>query len=583
MGIEKFATFINTNYPSCKQRELPKNISSLFIDCNGIFHKAKERVYLTEMDFKSGTFKASEEKRKKLKETANYALLEKRHIKEIINSFEEVLRTFSPSDNLFLAPDGCANAAKMQQQKSRRYNKGVDPHQIFDHTAISPGTDFMFKLDEAITKWVHRFEALPPNTIYSSHMDPGEGEHKIFQFIREGKVENPKGNHIVYGADGDLFMLSLLSPLENIYLVKENLKQIYDINKLKSQIYEKIKFKGSTRDRVIQDFALLTFFIGNDFLPKMPNMASSNDSMILLQELYQKFGKYLSNENNEIIWNNFLKFLKTWREYKNEYNYDIYTERAVSDSPEFPYPELMECLVTYDFDGSVIDNPEIGKLRDYKHQFNLKKFSQLWYDKQFRPKNPDLIKMFPDKKYFAKKDIINMVYLFLKTYQWVLKYYTQGFRKISDLHFYPFFYAPMLDSVISYLAYLVKSQELDKVSDVYQKEEVNFTAIHQLLLILSPASIDLIPVEFRDIYTEKLGSISPVDFQVSDRTEGTSEGNKRVKFIPPINPFLVNILLQDVTIPEKYHQKDPIYIKGKNKKDFGVKALDFTIKNKQLI
>ena len=54
MGIEKFATFIGNNYRECRQYKLPPNIASLFIDCNGIFHKAKAKVYLleTNRDFK---------------------------------------------------------------------------------------------------------------------------------------------------------------------------------------------------------------------------------------------------------------------------------------------------------------------------------------------------------------------------------------------------------------------------------------------------------------------------------------------------------------------------------------------------
>ena len=73
-------------------------------------------------------------------------------------------------------------------------------------------------------------------------------------------------------------------------------------------------------------------------------MADSNDSMVMLQDLYRKEAKYLTNDKNEIIWKNLLKFMKSWRDYKNEYGYDIYVERAVSSSPSFPYPELLKII-----------------------------------------------------------------------------------------------------------------------------------------------------------------------------------------------------------------------------------------------
>ena len=577
MGIEKFATFIGNNYRECRQYKLPPNIASLFIDCNGIFHKAKAKVYLleTNRDFK---LIHTNEERKALKANKSPHELEKAHIQEVIKEFEKVLKTFSPSDNLILAPDGCANSAKMQQQKYRRYTKETDPHQIFDGAAISPGTEFMFHLDSAITSWITKTKEIPANTIYSSHMDPGEGEHKIFHYLREGKVVNPEANHVMYGADGDLFLLSLLSPLNHIYLVKEDLKKTYNIDKLKKLIHQKLDFGKTDRKIILQDFVLLTFFIGNDFLPKMPNMADSNDSMIMLQDLYRKEAKYLTNDKNEIIWKNLLKFMKSWRDYKNEYGYDIYVERAVSSSPSFPYPELLKSLMTYDRKGKVLDNPEIGTLRDYQHEFDLETFSRLWYNKQFKPRTKELDEMFPNKEFYGKKDIVNMANYFLKTFQWVMIYYTQGYLKVSNMHFYPYFYGPLFDSVINYLDYLLKKKKTDKLMNVY-RDDTQFSVIHQLLLVLSPRSIDLIPSEFRDLYREKLASISPLNFQTAERPEGTSEDSKVVKYIPPINPFLVLMLMEGKELSKKYQAKKAMFIRGERK----IRKIEYDIKDINLI
>ena len=43
---------------------------------------------------------------------------------------------------------------------------------------------------------------------FSNEKVPGEGEHKIIDYIRKN---NPYDSYCIYGADADLFMLSLSS------------------------------------------------------------------------------------------------------------------------------------------------------------------------------------------------------------------------------------------------------------------------------------------------------------------------------------------------------------------------------------
>ena len=59
----------------------------------------------------------------------------------------------------------------------------------WDQTAITPGTAFMTKLGKEITLYYKKNTQI----IVSTSDDIGEGEHKIFQFIRD----NPKKNRPV--------------------------------------------------------------------------------------------------------------------------------------------------------------------------------------------------------------------------------------------------------------------------------------------------------------------------------------------------------------------------------------------------
>ena len=69
---------------------------------------------------------------------------------------------------------------------------------IFDSNSITPGTEFMKRLDNFFQRWiVSASKTLPPKVIYSSHMVSGEAEHKIYEMMRQGEVSG-SGAHVVY-------------------------------------------------------------------------------------------------------------------------------------------------------------------------------------------------------------------------------------------------------------------------------------------------------------------------------------------------------------------------------------------------
>jgi len=163
-----------------------------------------------------------------------------------------------------MAVDGVAPRAKMNQQRSRRFRTAKEAREIremaerkgeklpdekaFDSNCITPGmcvppppqsprliaigTVFMAKLSEQLKYFVNKKISEDSNwrecqVILSGHDVPGEGEHKIMEYIRKSRAQpdyNPNVRHCLYGLDADLIMLGLLSHDPHFCLLREEVK-----------------------------------------------------------------------------------------------------------------------------------------------------------------------------------------------------------------------------------------------------------------------------------------------------------------------------------------------------------------------
>jgi len=230
---------------------------------------------------------------------------------------------------LFIAIDGVPPRAKMEQQRQRRFhsicrkqktsaidarygdqydNSKKNTH--IDKNMITPGTVFMEKLRQAIRQHIDtRAEYRDMEVIFNDWSNPGEGEHKIFEHLKEHPPANGVKT-IVYGLDGDLIMLSLASRVPNIFLIREAYEYgqysfehegypylFLDVDCLKSSLIIETARKriGSTAHmpdhhlfRFIDDYVVLMMILGNDFMPKIHWISIKNNGHeILLSQYFQ--------------------------------------------------------------------------------------------------------------------------------------------------------------------------------------------------------------------------------------------------------------------------------------------------------
>jgi 5'-3' exonuclease len=139
-------------------------------------------------------------------------LREDNPVGSIVAALEDLLTQVVRAKHVYIAFDGLVPYAKMVQQRYRRMRKsdagGFDKHQI------SPGTPFMKDLADTL-------KFLYPNVVISGTDEPGEGEHKIFLWLRSLPADERK-NICIYGLDADLVLIAIAqSHLGHIQVIRE--------------------------------------------------------------------------------------------------------------------------------------------------------------------------------------------------------------------------------------------------------------------------------------------------------------------------------------------------------------------------
>ena len=151
--------------------------------------------------------------------------------------------------------------------------------------------------------------------VLSGHEVPGEGEHKVMEYIRLAKAQpdyDPNVRHCLYGLDADLIMLGLLSHDPHFCLLREEVtfgrqsktkskelehQNFYLMHLCIVREYLELEFQELKEDgalgfafdleRVIDDFILMAFFVGNDFLPNLPNLHINEGALALMFKIYK--------------------------------------------------------------------------------------------------------------------------------------------------------------------------------------------------------------------------------------------------------------------------------------------------------
>lgn len=555
------------------QSRMPPNIGSLFMDMNGIFHNAAQMVYCygegnpddekTKRNNRDNKdFLKIQRQRKSALSTKTAAELEIEMLNEIIQKIIEIITTINPSDNVVLAVDGVAPMAKITQQRKRRYEAARESKSggIFDSNCISPGTEFMMKLDSVIQYWIadsvknNRFTF--KNIVYSSHMVPGEGEHKIFYMLRNNHIEiNPYKTNVVYGKDADLVMLTLLSDVNYLYLCREDYKEFVNIDMLRLYLVNNMTIKGYFDlpvEQVCRDFVLIMYLVGNDFVPDtiyFTDVKKVIDDMITD---YQSLELTLTDTDGQIIWTNLAKFLKKFSRREVRYLEQMAKE---SDKFEYPFPILDASVTKEKYKNELLETYE------YKTIVNMDKYKELWYDRALKPNNEmgrSILNIEVDSS-----RIDDMCLEYCKALQWILQYYTKGQKAVSSRFVYIYHFNPLISDLAEMMERIDK-EILPTASDViHSPEDPKITPIHQLIAVMPPKSWNLIPQPYRALMPLRFADIAPEATGFEILIEGKSKNDAFIStaILSIVDPSRIDRDILDYPIPIQYKEQISKFIK----------------------
>ena len=265
---------------------------------------------------------------------------ESKMIDTIVLSIETILKYTNLTDILYIAIDGVAPKAKMKQQRERRH-KSIYEKKVWDTNSISPGTYFMEKLHHSLREWIQDNNTY--HILLSDSNEPGEGEHKIIEYLRHTDTSDRTVS--IYGLDADLIMLGIVSGVSDIYLLRERTEYniedcdneyIYlHIDKLKEHILKDISVISKVGDTVIlNDYIFLCFLLGNDFINHTVSLSLRYNGLSyilkiykMLQERYQGYFQLIDMNLTHMIHLTFFKeFL---RELSKQETYILETRRGI--------------------------------------------------------------------------------------------------------------------------------------------------------------------------------------------------------------------------------------------------------------
>ena len=325
--------------------------------------------------------------------------------------------------------------------------------------------------------------------IVSGSDSAGEGEHKMFQHIRDHK-KSKSGNIAVYGLDSDLIMLSVFhcKLFDNLFIFRETPefgKQIIsgDHNDSKYLFLHIQTFANailsemncnSYDDHLLYDYIFMCFLLGNDFLPHFPSLNIRTTGIDTLLTVYRNvIGKHANksfvDKNMQIVWRNVLLFF-------NALAKEEHTRLLVEYSTRDKFGKRKWTTENEESRDNVVLNVPIIYRSEENYICPQSQYWELRYYKTL---------------FSSDFNVKNICINYLEGLEWVFKYYTNN---CPDWRWkYNYHYPPLMKDICKYIP--------NKFHDFIQDCRKPFSSYVQLAYVLPKRTQSLLPNHIQNYLT----------------------------------------------------------------------------------
>ncbi|NXW02504.1 XRN1 exoribonuclease, partial [Fregetta grallaria] len=486
---------------------------NLYLDMNGIIHQCSHPN----------------------DDDVHFRISEDKIFADIFHYLEVLFRIIKPRKVFFMAVDGVAPRAKMNQQRGRRFRSAKEAEDKikkalekgetlptearFDSNCITPGKImqgslvflgfFFVPLKQCFifgscNFWIillitgnhfWKLQEMPSVNIvtfmstYGWKFENTENTYKLVS-VSIFLIER---SYLFY----EDFQMQACAPEETTFhLLHLSLMREY-IDYEFSPVKDKISFEYDI-ERIIDDWILMGFLVGNDFIPHLPHLHINHDALPLLYRTYMailpELGGYI-NENGHLNLKRFEKYLTRLSDFDREHFSEVFVDLKWFES-KVGNKYLNEAA------GIAAEEARKNKQKKQKAQENSICLAALEKNEggvvtpktvlEDEPEDDDLFetefRQYKRTYYMTKMgvEVVSDDFLadqaecYVQAIQWILHYYYHGVQSWS--WYYPYHYAPYLSDICNIGELKIKF-ELGKP----------FMPFEQLLAVLPAASKDLLP------------------------------------------------------------------------------------------
>ena len=473
--INRHSDIIIKNAPSCHR---------LFLDYNCVLHQSANAVITKHPH-------------------VDIQVIEGMIIEDSLQYIETIVNATTPTQLLFIAVDGMCPRAKMVQQRKRRFvnawrngllydmRSKLGQNTSWDSNAITPGTQFMAKFNACIAQYVkNKKQVVPYNIILSDSTEFGEGEHKIFDYIKS----HDQCTDVIYGLDADLLMLSMVSN-NTITLLRE--AQIIDkqksaspfltvsISALKNGIISEYFHDHTDHIQCINDYVMVCVLMGNDFIPPLSFLKIKENGIDYVMNAYNNIAKetgeyFVMQKDNKLNMPFLQKLLLHMAKNEDQsmieacdmFHNKVYTPDKRYGKPN-PLVQLQHELDNYPISRK-LDNAITNAFNPRVNGWRMQYYHVLMGA-------------------FTPEVINDACQSYIMGVEWIYRYYFAGTSEIQLNWYYKYAYSPTLLDMSTHMHQQNTKEDNDISNDLFKKMVSDDNNSFQLLMVLPPHSRSLLP------------------------------------------------------------------------------------------